>query len=185
MGSVCFPFRPDCRADLLLCRGRWRVLRVPLGFRSKVVDLCRQRLGSSLSLRGPNQPLTSPSENYVFTVPIERSKQESGPAGFGWPFWHVTISDSKGIVVYRDEEESFPGQFNVYWAWDDQDRVWLFNSDDGCVYFWELAGGTWEKQMWGYWKTRQIETSISPPLSSIPIMQRTDGRANASHATMG
>jgi hypothetical protein len=95
-------------------------------------------------------------------------KNKSGPAGFGWPFWHVTISDSHGAVIYRDHEESFPGQFNVHWMWDDQDRVWLYDSDDGSVYFYELTEGKWKKESWGYGNTRQIERDISPPDSLCP-----------------
>jgi hypothetical protein len=91
----------------------------------------------------PNQrePLASPSGRFVLTVPIERSKRDRGPLGFGFPYWHVTIADPNGQVLYREPEECFHGIHSVYWVWDDKDRVWLYNSDDGAVYVYEQMNG--------------------------------------------
>ncbi|MEN6428037.1 MAG: hypothetical protein ABFE13_22010 [Phycisphaerales bacterium] len=118
----------------------------------------------------PNQrePLPSPSGRYVLTVPIERSSSYKGPLGYGMPFWHVTISDSNETVLYRDPNEDFHGIHNVYWVWDDQDRVWLYNSDNGAEYFYERTGLTWSRSRWGGGTPGQGVQRAAPPDALYP-----------------
>ena len=74
-------------------------------------------------------------------------------------YWRVTISDSNGRVLYKDDF-SFVGNLNVYWSWDQQDRVWLRNSDDGAIYYWEIDGSNvWHKHRW----EKNQTDSLSPP----------------------
>ncbi len=87
---------------------------------------CRERS------RNQTSPLPSLSGKYVLTVPVVREER----GGFE-SFWKVTISDSEGKLLYTDEE-GFPARFNVYWVWDEDDRVWLYNSDDGNIFYWEF-----------------------------------------------
>jgi hypothetical protein len=89
----------------------------------------------------PNQrtPSTSPSGKYVLTVPIERD-----PTDRNLPFWRVTISDTTGKQLYKDNSK-FIGTLNVYWCWDSADRVWLYNSDDGMTYVWQIIDGQWQR----------------------------------------
>jgi hypothetical protein len=128
----------------------------------------------------PNQrqPLTSPSSKYVLTVPIERSKERRGSLGFGPPYWHVTISDPNGNVLYRDSEEDFPGWFNSYWVWDEEDRVWLYGSDSGTV-FYECVDGIWKRYEWGYSKKGKGEKEIEPPKSLYPRYFDKEHKRNA------
>jgi amino acid transporter len=117
----------------------------------------------------PNQrqPLKSPSGKYVLTVPIERSKERRGSLGFGSPYWHVTISDPNGNILYRDPEEDFPGWFGTYWVWDEEDRVWLYASDTGTV-FYECVDGIWTRHERGYVKKGHGEKDIKTPESLYP-----------------
>jgi hypothetical protein len=89
----------------------------------------------------PNQrtPSASPSGKFVLTVPIEHDAAD--PA---IPFWRVTISDPSGQQLYKDDSK-FIGTLNVYWCWDSDDRVWLYNSDDGKVFFWQFMDGRWQR----------------------------------------
>lgn len=84
-------------------------------------------------------PSSSPSGKYVLTVPIERD-----PTDRNLPFWRVTISDTTGKLLYKDDSK-FIGTLNVYWCWDSADRVWLYNSDDGMTYVWEIVDGHWRR----------------------------------------
>jgi len=77
-----------------------------------------------------DQPLVSPSGKYVLTVPIEKAADKRD-------YWRVTISDREGKELFKDDSK-FVGHLNVYWSWDKEDRVWLHNSDDGYMYYWEL-----------------------------------------------
>lgn len=105
----------------------------------------------------PNRraPAVSPSGAYVLTMPIEQG------------LWRVTIRDRKGKLLYRDDSK-FLGQLSVYWAWDDENRVWLFNSDDSAVYFWEETPQGWQRTRWGYGRKREIPRELTPPAVLYP-----------------
>ena len=66
--------------------------------------------------------------------------------------------------MYKDDSSKCVGWLNAYWAWDDSDRAWLYNSDNGRVYFWEFDGTNWIKTYWGYGKDhREIQREIEQP----------------------
>lgn len=117
----------------------------------------------------PNQvqPMRSPSGKYVLTLPIERN-----PAYHDALVWKVTISDANGHPLYKDDASEFVGNLNVYWMWDDADRVWIYNSDDGGVWFWELDGTQWIKTFWGYGASdREIDRVIEQPPALYPYQE--------------
>ncbi len=119
---------------------------------------------STSTARGQQQPLVSPGGEYVLTVPVEESEL---PGMAGTPVWMLTISHVDGGVVHRDRLSEFPARFNVYWDWGLEGRVWLYNSDDGSVWFWEERGD-WIKWMWGHGRNREIDYDISPPETIYP-----------------
>jgi hypothetical protein len=133
---------------------------------------CQSRRSSRIGTRRgakPNQQqsLPSPSGAYVLTVPIGRN-----PNDRDLPFWRLTISDPRGSVLYEDTDSSFVGHLNVYWCWGEGDRAWLYNSDDGCVYYWDMADGNWKKQHWGRGRAREIAQNIAPPDMLYPSYVR-------------
>ncbi len=93
------------------------------------------------------QPITSPSGKYIFTIPIE--KNTTNPQYKGTSVWKVSIS-SNGQIEYKDEKSTFVGYLNVYWIWDEYDRIWLYESDTSCIYFWEKIDNKWQNIKWGY-----------------------------------
>jgi hypothetical protein len=116
----------------------------------------------------PNQqqPSISPNGRYVLTVPIEPN--ETNPEYAGTRVWKVTISDQDGALLYRDDKSEFVGYLNAYWLWDSQDRVWLYNSDTGQVFFWELSDGEWLKTEWGHGRVGDIDRDLAPPPEVYP-----------------
>lgn len=90
------------------------------------------------------------------TIPIETGHN-------GWHFWKVTIKAADGTVVYKDEESDFIGTLNVYWCWDSNDRVWLYNSDDGRVWYWDFQNNAWAKTEWS-----KDSSSLKPPSVVYP-----------------
>ena len=118
-------------------------------------------LPEPLGLPNQVQNQKSPSGNYILTVPIEKSIATSNYHGYR--VWMVTIRNVNNKIEYKDKESNFLGHFNSYWVWDKDDRVWLYNSDNGNVYFWEKLNETWEKHHWGQNHTRQISRDLNPP----------------------
>ena len=140
------------------------------------VDGCCRQMESK-----PNQqsPSTSPSGLYVLRVPVVAVEDSRGKT---LHFWMPEIADSSGKLPYKDNE-GFPARFNVYWCWDSEDRVWLYNSDDGKVWFWEQPQriapkashsfgdpdeANWTRNYWGYGKKNECGLDISPPASLYP-----------------
>lgn len=119
---------------------------------------------------GQIQPLTSPNGQFVLTVPIERN-----PSYNNVGVWVVTISTVGGECLYEDDDSRCAARFNSYWTWDDENRVWLTNSDNGCVYFWEIedtvsegehAGrAVWRKTEWQRGMKTEDGRAITPPKS--------------------
>ena len=90
------------------------------------------------------QHLISPSGQYVLTLPIEENTRDPRYAKTG--VWKVSIHDSMGVLEYKDEHSTMVGSLNVYWAWDENDRVWIFNSDDATMVRWEKQEKEWTKK---------------------------------------
>lgn len=113
----------------------------------------------------PNQkqPLESNSRKFVLTVPIEVGNDPHGNK-----VWKITISDQQSKQLYKDNESTFVGHLNIYWIWDADDRVWVYNSDDGSVWFWELQNESWSKTNWGFKRNRRIDRDITPPPTLYP-----------------
>ena len=109
------------------------------------------------------QPLPSPSQEYILEVPIEPGVEDPSNT-----VWRVTIKNWKKQLRYRDMDSTFESEFNVYWCWDDDDRVWLFNSHDDKVYFWAKLKGLWGKHYWGYSRKNATESPIEPPETLYP-----------------
>ncbi len=118
------------------------------------------------SLPNQTQDKTSPSGKYVLSVPIK--KNTSVPRMHGIRVWKVTIKNRDGKIEYVDNDSTFTGLLNVYWFWDDQDRVWLYNSDTSDVYFWRKEGINWMKYHWGYGHTKEFTEEIVAPASLYP-----------------
>ena len=52
--------------------------------------------------------------------------------------------------------------------WDSHDRVWLYNSDDGHVFFWDLVEGEWVKVRWDGGGAQGIGQGVEPPPELYP-----------------
>ena len=122
--------------------------------------LCGSCDKKSAPTKGKASAIVSPSGKYTLAVPIEQNSEY-----YNRPVWKVAIRDKKGKLLFKDDDSTFIGTLSVYFTWDDQDRVWLYNSDNGCVYFYEQIDANWKKQEWGQKRQRTIERNISPPKS--------------------
>jgi hypothetical protein len=108
-----------------------------------ILASCRNQGGARFPT-SPNQiqPLPSPDRSLLLTVP-----RWEDPVGN--TYWHVTIADTSGTVLYVDSVPEFVGNLNVYWAWDEGGRAWLYNSDDGIVHLYSRDSGAWVHTVYG------------------------------------
>lgn len=102
------------------------------------------------------QNLVSPSGRYYAKVPVIRPQGEL-------PVWMVTIHDESGKMIYQDSESDFIAALNIYWCWADADVFWVYNSDDGAVYFWRHECGVWIKELWGRGDEKTTLLDIARP----------------------
>lgn len=81
--------------------------------------------------------------------------------------WIVSIYDERGNKLYCDDNSSLRGQLNVYWTWDHDDRLWLYNSDDSFVYYWAKSPMGWKKVCWSSESDKNIRR-FYPPKALYP-----------------
>lgn len=103
-------------------------------------------------------PAESPGGNYTARVDAPGE------------FWKVSIAGKDGSTF--DETTDFLGHFNTYWCWDDSERLWLYNSDDGCVHYWERRGPTWSHVELGHSGDLATSTTLNPPEALLPDYAR-------------
>ena len=108
-------------------------------------------------MKNQTQHLPSRDGRYTVDVPIEKSAKKKGV------FWKVTIRDHSGKQLYKDDDSDFIGYLNVYWLWDNRDRLWLYCSDEGTVFMWEMEKGRWIKRKWGTRNEPRTGREDSPP----------------------
>lgn len=106
----------------------------------------------------PNQvsPSTSPSGLYEVSVRAQG----------GWEFHIRSTNDQKKWTV----ETAIMSHFSVYWVWDAQDRLWIYNSDSARVSFLRRTVDGWQTVTWGYSRTRDAEftENLQPPEALYP-----------------
>lgn len=105
----------------------------------------------------PNQKskLVSYDKKYTMEMNIKHNR------------WIVSIYDDQGKKLYSDDRSKFSGLLNVYWIWDQKDRLWLYNSDDAFVYYWVNTPKGWKKVCWGY-ESDNISHRFQPPKALYP-----------------
>ncbi|MFH1467002.1 MAG: hypothetical protein ABIO70_21645 [Pseudomonadota bacterium] len=89
---------------------------------------------------GQESPLPSPDGRWVARVPIT-----AVPGREFATWWLPAIADAEGLTRYADPA-GFPARFNVYWAWDAEDRLWLYETDEGGLWVYAEEGGEWTKR---------------------------------------
>jgi hypothetical protein len=87
--------------------------------------------------------------------------------------WTIEIKNRNGSTLYN-EETDFATNLSLYWIWGPNERLWLYNSDDGSVYVWQAKpDGKWQHIFWGHgpYKETQLELG-SPPEELYPNFER-------------
>jgi len=111
-------------------------------------------LFNAFSCREARPDFVSPSGNYTASLTVVE-----GAEGYG--IWRVMITSVEDEVQLLEFMNHYPGSLMAYIAWDDEDRLWFYSSDDGCYYYWQNETGEWKKYSWSITSSSE-ET---PPLS--------------------
>lgn len=110
-------------------------------------------------------PLASPSGTY--TLKVEKHKAPGDGAG---TFWYPEIVDQGGDRIYRDGT-GFPSTAELSWAWDEQDRVWIYSTESESVDVIEKRadmGGNFWRRVWTGSHPCAAGPDACPPLSIYP-----------------
>jgi hypothetical protein len=81
-------------------------------------------------------------------------------------WWEIHITGTDGSK--HDETTEFVGHLNVYWLWDDSERLWIYNSDDGGLHFWHRDHNQWKHVEWGWGGEKKTSLDVVPPAAVFP-----------------
>lgn len=101
--------------------------------------------------------IASPSGAYSAYLGIQRL-----PEGYG--VWVVNITAGEDRVLLGEVMPDHPASLMAYLAWDDEDRLWWYGSDDGSVFYWEKTDTAWERH--SYSSAMQMGPVPPPGLST-------------------
>ncbi len=93
-------------------------------------------------LSGQQQDLEAPGGTVSVRVPILAVEGRDFAN-----YWCPEVLAADGQRLFRDEE-GFPARFNVYWGWDDEQRLWVYNTDDGGVWVYSEGPDGWGREAW-------------------------------------
>jgi len=83
-----------------------------------------------------NPKMLSPTKRYTAEISVDER------------VWHVLFTDRETGAQYEGTTD-FLAWLNVYWQWDNQDRLWAYNSDDGRIWYWMHDGSRWVQTAYG------------------------------------
>lgn len=105
--------------------------------------------------------LVAPSGVYILKATV-KSKNDDSRENPRY-FWFVSIHDKQNNLIYEDKDSDFVGYLNIKIAWDENDRAWVYNTDNSQIFFWEKVSNKWIKNDWDADKTKMIQRKIYPP----------------------
>jgi len=145
------------RSGVLTACARQTILMIGLGF-------LVASLGCSSAAQKPGRKgLVSRSGRYA-----ARATSQRNPNVYN-DFVHViTIHDEAGCTLYKDPNSEFIATLAINAAWDAEDRLWLYCSDDGSVWVFEVIGSQWRKERWGQSGRKEMSRDIYPPPALYP-----------------
>ena len=119
-------------------------------------------LCSAFSCRETCPDFVSPSGNFTASLMVTE-----GSEGYG--IWQVMITSGEDEVQLLELMNRYPGSLMAYIAWDEEERLWFYSSDDGCYYYWQNEAGEWKKHSWSI----ASSSELTPPSSLVEQMNRS------------
>lgn len=75
--------------------------------------------------------------------------------------WNIVIADRHDQTKWTEETPFLP-HLQIYWYWDAENRLWIYNSDDGRVHYLKTADDRWRMYEWNGTLGRQNDTTATP-----------------------
>lgn len=91
------------------------------------------------------------------------------------PGWDVVIRERRSGKKWKEETPFLP-HLQIYWRWDAENRLWIYNSDDGRVHYLQAAEGAWSMHEWGWGGAPSSESAseLRPPNELYPSYARNE-----------
>lgn len=122
-------------------------------------------LAGTLLPKGPQKP------NHLNPAPSPDGRYEarfSSPS----PGWDIVVVDTATGNKWK-EETSFMPHLQIYWRWDVNNRLWIYNSDNAGVHFLEPDVEGWTLKDWGWSHTAASGMGhLTPPAELYPEYAR-------------
>ncbi|NLF29677.1 MAG: hypothetical protein GX591_02175 [Planctomycetes bacterium] len=80
--------------------------------------------------------------------------------------WAIGILDDDGNLVFEDQTD-FVALLNIHLGWDDGDRLWLYNSDDGRLYYYARGHQGWKRTAYDK-AMAEGPDPLAPPVGFLP-----------------
>lgn len=91
--------------------------------------------------------------------------------------WDVVVVDRKSGRKHKEEAPFMP-HLQIYWHWDADNRLWIYNSDDGSVHLLNRDRDKWLMSRWGYGHRTDsdpgVPPGLTPPAELYPPYATTD-----------
>jgi hypothetical protein len=122
-------------------------------------------LAGTLLPKGPQKP------NHLNPAPSPDGRYEarfSSPS----PGWDIVVVDTTTGNKWKEETPFMP-HLQIYWRWDANNRLWIYNSDNAGVHFLEPDVEGWTLKDWGWSHTAASGMGhLSPPAELYPEYAR-------------
>ena len=122
-------------------------------------------LAGTLLPKGPQKP------NHLNPAPSPDGRYEarfSSPS----PGWDIVVVDTTTGNKWKEETPFMP-HLQIYWRWDANNRLWIYNSDNAGVHFLEPDMEGWTLKDWGWSHTAASGMGhLTPPAELYPEYAR-------------
>ena len=122
-------------------------------------------LAGTLLPKGPQKP------NHLNPAPSPDGRYEarfSSPS----PGWDIVVVDTTTGNKWKEETPFMP-HLQIYWRWDANNRLWIYNSDNAGVHFLEPNVEGWTLKDWGWSHTAASGMGhLTPPAELYPEYAR-------------
>lgn len=97
----------------------------------------------TLGARAHGRRLASPSGRYTAVLSVTERKMGRDVL----PHVGFRIVDAKETALFESPQDAFAGWFSLWFAWDDEERLWVGSGDVG-VSWWEASPNGWVQHSW-------------------------------------